>query len=244
MGKYHGKDARLYIGGYDISALAVALGISQEIEQAEYAVMDGVDGYHSLPGLAKDALSLEGVFDDDNMTVLNNLFSASSGYQIIIPFGTSQGDRGMAVNAARLQKYLWPSKVTELNRISGELIADTLPWDEIKMLQEAATKTADGNSNSIDESAASSDGAKAYLQIWELGANDTLQVKIQESSDDAVADPWADLITFTTLDGSVNTETTERLTVSGAVERYLRVVWTFGGTSPYTAKFCVGWKRN
>jgi len=235
MAKYHARDARIYINGYDISALAVGLTPIQERELHPYAVMDGVQGYHQMPGLAKDVLSIDGLFDDNYKTVLDNLWASTTGYQIIIPFGVTQGNRGLAVDAARLSKYNWAAVVTDINKLTAELVAENRPWDEVKLLQPKATKTADGNSASIDDGASSADGAVGYLQVFACGGDDALIVKIQDSPDDSA---WSDLITFTTANGI----TTERATVSGTVDRYVRVLWT--GTPTYSATFAVVYKRN
>jgi len=236
MGIYHGKNTRLYIGGYDISALVLGVTPVQEKELTPYAVCDGGQ-YHQMPGLAKDTLSIDGLFDDDYMAVLNNLRAASTGYQIIIPFGITLGNRALAVDAAWLTKYVQTAVVTDINKMSAELVADDLPWDYCKLLFPKAQKTEDGNHTSIDDGSASAAGLAAYLQVFECGGDDALVVKIQESSDDGAGDAWADLITFTTANGI----TTERKTVSGAVERYLRVAWS--GTPTYQATFVVVYKR-
>jgi len=236
MGIYHGKNARLYIGGYDISALVLGVTPIQEREMKPYAVCDGGQ-YHQMPGLAKDTLSIDGLFDDNYMTVLNNLRAASSGYQVVIPFGTTLGNRALAVKEARLGKYEQNTVVTDINKMSAELVAEDLPWDYCKLLFPKDTKTEDGNHTSVDDSAESSDGLVAYLQVFTCGGDDALVVKIQESSDDGSADAWADLVTFTEANGI----TTERKTVSGTVERYLRVAWS--GTPTYSVNFAVVYKR-
>jgi len=237
MSKYHGQDTRLYIGGYDISSLMASVTPAQEREMKEYAVADGVNGYHQMPGLTKDTMSLDGIFDDNYQAVLNSLFAASSGYQIIVPFGSTLEDRALACDAVRLNKYSWKSVVTDVNRLMAEMLADNLPWDECKLILPKAQKTTDGEHTSIDDGDASASGLVAYLQVFACGADDDLIVKIQESDDDGDEDEWEDLVTFTTAAGI----TTERKAVSGAVEQYLRVVWS--GTPTYSATFAVVYKR-
>jgi hypothetical protein len=243
MAKLIGKDARLYIAGYDISALAAGVNPTRERDMHQYAVMDGVAGFHYFPGMGKDTLSIDGIFDDNYTAVLEALRSATTGYQVIIPFGTAQGDYALACNAARLQKMEYKAVVTDLNKVTADLVADDLPWDECIMVQEAATKTSTSQSSSIDNAASTSNGAVGYMQYWGLGANDTLTITIQESSDNGGTDAWADFISFTALDGSVLTQGAERKTHSGAIERYTRATWTFGGTPTYSCSFLVALKR-
>jgi hypothetical protein len=243
MAKLIGKDARFYINGYDLSSIAMALAPDRERDMHEYVVMDGVAGFHYFPGMGKDVLKLEGIFDDNYTTVLEALRAATTGYQVIIPFGTAQSDYAYAANEVRLQKLEYKTVVTDLNRVSAEMVVDNYPWDECIVLQEAATKTSDGSSTAVNNAAQSTGGAVAYMQYWGLGSNDTLTIKIQESSDNGVADAWADLISFTALNGAVAVRGTERKTVAGTCEQYNRVTWAFGGVSTYSCSFLVAWKR-
>ena len=235
MGVYHGKNARFYINGYDISSLIASVIPVQEREMIPYAYQ-GVSGYKQMPGLAKDALSIDGLFDDNYQAQLNALWEATSGYQVIVPFGTTLGNRAMACNAVRLGKYGWKVVVTDINRLAAELVAEDLPWDECKLIFPKATKTSDGSHAGIDDGAPTTAGIIAYLQVFACGADDALVVKIQMDDNSGFATP-TDLITFTTANGI----TTERKTASGTVERYVRVAWA--GTLPYSATFTVAYKR-
>ena len=151
MSIYHGKNARLYIAGYDISSLVASVTPVQEKEMIPYAVQ-GVSGYKQMPGLAKDAMSIDGLFDDGYQAILTTLFQAASGSQIVIPFGTTIGNRAMGCNSVRLPKYIWRSVVTDINRLTAELLADDLPWDECIVAFPKATKTSDGSHTAIDGS--------------------------------------------------------------------------------------------
>jgi len=197
MSKYHGQDTRLYIGGYDISSLMASVTPAQEREMKEYAVADGVNGYHQMPGLTKDAMSLDGIFDDNYQAVLNSLFAAASGYQIVIPFGSTLEDRAVACDAVRLNKYSWKSVVTDVNRLMAEFLADNLPWDECIIAMLKATKTSDGSNTVIDNAVASIGSSVGYLQVFACGADDDLIVLIEDSTDNFNADTHT-LITFTT----------------------------------------------
>lgn len=236
MAKYAGKDARLYIGGYDVSALMASVGLDGEIEALPYAVNDGVSGYHYIRGLNKDIVKLEGLFDDNYQSVLDSLLAASTGKQGIVTIGTALGAPSLAANSLLMPKYKWNAVVREIVKLSAELPADGLPWDECLILQPKEQKTSDGNGTALDNGAASSDGLTAYLQVFECGADDALIVKVQGDDNSGFTSP-TDLITFTTANGI----TTERKTTTGAIERYLRVTWS--GTPTYQATFAVVVKR-
>jgi len=242
MAKYHGKDAALYLGGYDISAISVGVTPNQEKEFLQYAVMDGTSAYHSAPGLAKDALALDGLFDDAYTTVLTNLLASATGYQALVALGSAQSSRALACDAVRVQRMPVTVTVKDINKVSVEFVADNLPFDECILLQPFATKTTTAAGIAVDETSASSAGYVAYLQITNLGVDDTLVVKIQHSTDN-FSTSIVDLVSFTLLNGGTAIRTTERKTATGAVNRYVRAYWTFGGSSPYTGSFVVAWKR-
>lgn len=235
MSLYHGKDARIYLGGYDISAIAMSLGIDRELEMATYAVMDGSDGYHHVGGMGKDALSMEAVFDDNYMDVLNALYAASTEYGIIIPFGSTQMDAGVAAYGVRMSKYNMKSVISDVNKLMCEFLTNIYPFDEVKMLQPKTTVSAGGNGTAVDEDAQSSNGAVAYLQVFAVNGGDTLTVSINDSNDNFSGDD-NQLLAFT---GATDV-TFERVTVSGTVERYIRPVWS-GATG--ACIFAVAWKR-
>lgn len=66
-------------------------------------------------------------------------------------------------------------------------------------------------------------GAVGYLHVSKISGG-TLTVKVQHSPNDAT---YADLITFTAVSGSI--PTSERKSVTGSVDPYLRTVWTLNG---------------
>lgn len=74
---------------------------------------------------------------------------------------------------------------------------------------------------SKDDSASSASGASAIIQSASLSSG-TATVKIQHSANDS---SWSDLITFTNVAYATNAgRVAERKTVSGTVNRYLRIV--------------------
>lgn len=88
------------------------------------------------------------------------------------------------------------------------------------------TDTAATNGSSIDDTAPSSYGLQAYLQVFALTGTDAT-IKIQQSSDNGVGDAFADVTgggftAVTTAPGTQRIATATNL----AVERYLRVVTT------------------
>lgn len=80
--------------------------------------------------------------------------------------------------------------------------------------------------DSLDNGAATATGLAAYLQVFAFDGTDAT-VKVQHSSDDGGCDAYADLVTFTPLDGcTVDAPYAERkaTALDAAVEQYLIAV--------------------
>lgn len=102
------------------------------------------------------------------------------------------------------------------------------------VLHTLTAETTTGNYTSVDNTALTSVGGVGHLHVTSFtGTNVT--VKIQHSTDNSV---WADLITFTSVTGV----TSERSTVTGTVNRYVRAQISAGTFTSVT--FAVAFARN
>jgi len=101
-----------------------------------------------------------------------------------------------------------------------------LEWGTL--LANSADLAATASLTSHDNGASSANGGSAYLFLHGVTASDSIEVKIEDSPDDAT---WGDLATFT-LDGSA--VGAERIAISGTIDRYTRVTATItdGSGSP------------
>ena len=86
-----------------------------------------------------------------------------------------------------------------------------------------------------DDGASSSNGLSAYIQMVDISSG-TPTVKIEDSTNGS---SWADLVSFAAV-ANGNEPSFERVTVSGTVNRYLRITST--GTFS-NAKFIIGYRR-
>lgn len=116
----------------------------------------------------------------------------------------------------------------QIDRTQGSAIATTvefqtsdgegLNWGVVLTDGPEQTDSSATNSASVDNSTSSSNGARALISVESIGSG-TATVKVQDSSDDAA---WADLISFT----AVTARTSEAVSATGTVDRYLRVQTT------------------
>lgn len=233
----HGKDARIYVNGYDFSGDVTAVSGKMANEVVEYAVLDGGQ-YHYFRGLGKDEIGIDGLLDTTAAVQLDALHAATDGYQMVVVLGSTAGDPALAAAEVKLQDYEKKAVTTDINRISFKGVTNDYPFDHAKSLHPKAQRTDDGIGTTLDNTSSSADGAVGYLQVFEQTGGTGLTVSIRHSTDNFVADN-TQLLAFTAATG----RTTERVAVTGTVKRYVRAIWDFAGAGPYTGTFVVVMKR-
>jgi len=125
-----------------------------------------------------------------------------------------------------------------MNDVANELTSvAVLPGQKI---------TASGNGSGIDLQ--DYEGSVKLMLASSAGesADDTLDIKIQESSDDSVSDAYTDITdaTFTQVTNAAASKQDMRLTTRGT-KRYIRAVKTVAGSAPvfHSAVLLVGQKK-
>jgi hypothetical protein len=211
---YHGRDLGGDVGSINNASSPVAfVDVTSISQSAPQRVLTTIDGGINFAAFFNDATGQA-----------HSAFSGLPTTDVIVSWsiGQSQGD---AV-------YTITGKQTAYNYNRGEdgsLVAtiDVVTtgahhpeWMESFTTGQDTSSSA-GNSSSRDDGAATSAGIAAVLHVVDIDSG-TPTVKIQESSDDGSGDAFADLVTFSAV-ANGNEPTAERKTVSGAVERYLRV---------------------
>lgn len=223
----HGKTTRVLIDDAHLTGRLNEASTSASREVADKTPF-GVDDKEYVAGLKDGTISLGGFFDGDTGQIHDKL-SSLAGSDDPVPLswgvnGLSVGEQASLVDAIQVS-YDIPTGVAQVVGVSMEAqAADGV--DLGVSLAAHASRTSSGNESSVDNGASSADGAVAHLHVTAAsGTSPTLDVVVQESADNST---WVDLITFT----QATAATSERLAVTGTVERYIRAQWTLGGTSP------------
>lgn len=236
MGAVHGKKTRVLLDGSHLSGWLNDASSSGE-RQAEDATTFGNDDRVYVGGLPDGTVSLSGLFDgtaDAIHDILKDLLDSGGSTLTYAPGGLGVGEAtGMA--SVLSTSYEPSSEVAGLVQVSMEAQADGGLTFGVA-LSGLDTVTSSGSGTGHDSGASSSNGGVAHLHVTSVsGTSPTLDVKVQESSDGST---WADLATF----GQQTSAGSERVEVSGTVERHLRAMWTVGGTSP-EFEFAVAFAR-
>ena len=239
MAKSSGLGQEFYIAGYDLSGDVGSLsGVGSPRQLLEITSINK-SAVERLNGRSDASLSFNTWFNDaagQEHAALSGL--PTTDRLVLWGFSGSTGDVACAFPAKQMS-YDGSRGADGSLAFSVDVAADGIASDGCELLTDGqGTHSSAGSSTSRGDGAATSAGLVAQLQIV-TAASGTPTVTIQQSSDNGVSDAWATLASFTAV-GYASPPTAERITVSGAVERYLRVTTT--GTFS-NAQFVVATRR-
>ncbi|MGI5288029.1 hypothetical protein ACQEVF_32455 [Nonomuraea polychroma] len=194
------------------------------------------DGAKFVPGLRSGSLTINGLFDGATGDIDDEIQSSDGALDgllaSVMPDGFTIGKPAF-IATTNLSSYAIESSVSD----TVSLTVEATPNDGVdhgRVVHGHTAETATGNSASVDNAVSSTNGGVASVHVTAAsGTTPSLTVKVQHSVDNSV---WVDLITF----AAATTATSERKTVSGTVNRYVRETHTITGTTPsftYAAAF-------
>lgn len=241
----HGKSTRVLVDAYDLSQAIDSSDLSQEIQASETTGYRPTgDARTYIPGLENGSVSFGGYYEADpspgSADKLDDVIDAALGDDAgqVISHAIEDFTIGNRVRLlkAKHTSYQKTSPFDGAVKVSGQAQADG-PMDGGVSLHALEAETSTGEGSAVDNAASSANGAVGHIHVTaRAGTSPTLAAKIRHSVDDAV---YADLITFTSIGDAVGSE---RLAVTGTVNRYVKAEWTIGGTSPsYT--FAIAFAR-
>jgi hypothetical protein len=224
MAKQSGLGDNLYVAGYDLSGDVGSLGRVG----GGPAVLDvtGIDksAYERIGGLRDGAIEYVAYFNPAAGQAHERLSLLPTADQIVTYCrGTSLGSPGACLVSKQINYDGTRGDDGAFTfAVQAQANGDGLEWGRLLTAGKRSDTTAT-NGSSLDAGAASSDGLQAYLHVFAFTGT-SVTVKLQSSSDDGVADTFADVSggAFTAASGI----TSERIALTGSVERYLRVVTT------------------
>jgi len=221
----HGRNALIFVHGSDISGDLNSVTPMSEQELADVSTFGHV-GHTLYPGLAKDTLTIEGLYNDTEKALFEGMVQiTTSTYGAMIAFGNSLGQRAYATAEVKLKTNAIKSVVTDVNRVSVNLEASNYPFEPGRLLssgKQTIAAASTGQGASVDNEAASgTTGGAAYLQVLSLTGPGTLTISVQQSSTDA----WAGEQTTTASFAAASSTETQRVAISSQILRYSRAAW-------------------
>jgi len=241
MAKVNGLNVRLYVEGYDLSGDANALsGLGYTNELLDVTTLD-VSARKRIVGIVDGEISVDAFFDNAS-SKQHAVWTSNSGKQptadqeVLVPMGSAVGDPSVSL-VSKQGTY-------SVTRAPGSAIAANatfsangsgIEFGEMLTAHDDTHSSA-GSGTVVDSGAATSNGGAGYLQLFSL-ASGSVTVKVQAAT--SSGGTYSDLVTFSTV-AAAAAPTSERLTMSGTVARYLKVTTT--GTFS-NAKIAVGFTR-
>ena len=217
MAKQSGLGNQFYYAGYDLAGDVASLdSISSprtplDVTALSQSAMDRV------LGLSTGAMTFTTHFNDAALQEHVALSALATTDKIAIySVGETANDTAAGLEAKQLNYDLTRGPDGSLSfgcEVQGSA-GNPIEWGNI-LTTGVQTISSAANTTSIDQSASSSQGARAYIMNFTLSSGSPT-VKIQDSSNNS---DWDDLITFT---GS-SAASAERKTVTGTVNRYVRL---------------------
>jgi hypothetical protein len=182
------------------------------------------------PGLQDMTLNIDGLFDTVSSagSVWANITSAINAGSTV---PTSVAQNGFAVGNP---VWLLPAKTLtyEVSSAVADVVGFTMslgagsPPDTGVSLADLSAITATANGTTVDNSVLTSNGSIAQIHVTAVsGTSPTMTAIVQHSTNGSV---WTTLGTFTAITGT----TSETITTTGTVNRYVRAQYTVGGTTP------------
>lgn len=230
----HGKHARTYVNGYDLSAYLNSFGVAQTADTVETSAFSSSEKTYVV-GLKDATISAEGFFAGSTVQtdyVFSNVLGSTEIWSYY-PAGPALSNAGYGVKSIETS-YEITSPIDGVVSVTVEGQA-ILGADRILSHHNLIAETTTGSETSIDATAASTRGATGYLQVTSVSVGN-VTVLIQDSS---AGTAWATLISFAATTGK---SAQRALSSSGTVKRFTRAQWTFSSTAG-SATFNVGMKR-
>lgn len=238
-----GRDASVLVNEFDLSRYLKKIAPSVAVDILDGTTFQPPGGFkEKLPGEADGKLSCEGFFQASDGTTpdaIDDVFHDIRGSETKAVF------TGAPEGASAVGKRAFLMSVDESSH-SAETVVDQLIMTQAEfesssgmeagvVLHQVTAETATGNGSSVDNGAATARGAVAHLHVTAASASDTLDVVVQHSADNSV---WVDLITF----AQKSAVGSERVEVTGTVNRYVRARRVIAGTGP-SFTFAVAFAR-
>jgi len=238
MAFVHGKDAKVLIAQYDLSADLTGYNWGKGRQLPDVTTM-GNDDKVFLAGTSEGKITVQGVFNgatdrsDEEITTLYQ-----NGTETVISASpqtfSAIGDRVHMVNGF-VENYQPRSSVNDAVRFSSGMQASATVSGGV-VLHHNNQESGTGNFASVDAGAGhapSTVGATAFVHVTEFNGTDAT-ITIEDSANDST---WGSLVAFT----QVTAVGAEKVTVAGNVERYTRIALT--GTFT-TITFVVSFARH
>ena len=238
MSKIHGRNARVYLNGQDISNFFNSADLSQPIDTTETTGFGDTDK-SVVVGLRGGAVKLAGYYDSASGTasvdaIFNTVEQASVDPILTVLTAPNIDDKGVSASMALTGRQVSAPIAGVVSVTADFLESTTLGLDRVRTVQAKGTLTpsvAGGTTSAWNGGTATLQGAVGYMQAFAVAAG-TPVVVIEHSADGSTS--WAALITFAAMNGTGAAPQAQKASVSGTVQPFQRTTVTGGSAVVWT----------
>ena len=229
MAFINAQQTRVLYGNVALACYLKSVSPSASVDMLDITTL--CDTSRQFTSSLKDfTLNMDGFLDDDITagSVVEALTAPIDTGSVVptsvAPDGFTAGN-SVWVIPARTLAFEPTSQVADAVMFSMSLGSGT-PANVGVSLIDLAAVTSTGNGSTIDQTAATSNGAIGHLHVTDVsGSTPQLDMIIEHSTNGS---DWATLLSFT----SASTATSEVVSVTGTVNRYVRASYTVSGSTP------------
>ena len=234
MARRWSGEVRVYFEQYEVGTATVSVGIKRELDALENTAL-GDTAERVLAGIRKDGIEWSGYFDDStsfDAFKATNIGSATLVCSVFI--GTTTGNRAYGALTR-----LYSESVAMANKgvvmANGSMVPDhTLDRGYVHLLR--TTGTGSSSSAAVDGAAASTGTGFWYLHVFSYAGGGSSVVNLQDSADD---------VTYAAVGTqAVSAATAYRISVTGTIRRYTRLIWDATGTKSLASMLSRGGTAN
>jgi hypothetical protein len=224
MGKKTGNQGAVYLGAYDVSGDLNGVDTTQDQEVPETTGMSSTSKSF-LPTVKAGMVSWKGMFDFDpiGLAQLNNVLTLGNTYvSTFLPGGDTLGARSLCGQAQIVKDHKISAPVAGIVTMVADFECSS-GLDQAKVALPKTTDTGTGaaqNGTAVDNTAASTNGGRAYFHLFAVDAATTTAIKIQHSTDNIT---FTDLVTSTLTGVAIGADS---VAINGTINRYTRVTRT------------------
>lgn len=216
--------SRVLAGSFSYSCYSRGFSASTSVDMLEVSTLCD-DAKAFIPGQETSTASFDLIYDAAQAAHADTWKTATKLPITYLPVGTAVGDDAFLFDSIRTEYSISTSVAGTVDAtLSTQTTGDT---GYGRCLSPLTAITADTNGSSVDNGAASSNGAVAHLHVTAFSGLTSDVITVEHSTNNAT---WTTLATFTTVTGA----TSQRLDITGTVNRYVRVVDDVTGTGSCT----------
>lgn len=215
----HGKKTAVLFANANLSAYLNEASMSSPAETSETTTF-GSDAKTYITSLRDASVSLSGMFEGsvNDPTLLDAMTSSESTLVTICTTGLVAGEPCF-FGVTRSNSYEISSPVADVVTVTSDLQLDGgINAGTIIAGGVTVASGATANSTANDYTASTANGLVTNLHVTANNGNGSTTLKLQHSVDNIT---YVDLVTFAVVSAGI--QTSEQQTVTGTVNRYLRV---------------------